>query len=121
MFKNQEKIVSKLSKKQDRAQSTIINKQNLIIISSCREGWTEVPQHKKAFVEANSQPIKNTNKTLKKVENNMFSARPVFKDPLRSTTLDNWKKKFILHKHEMDLKQKAKTHNIFQKPFSIIR
>ncbi len=76
-----------------------------------------MPQQRKNHTTANSQPIKRDEKSIKKTESNIFSSRRMFKETLRSTTLDNWKKKFNFHKNE----QKGKAHNIFQKPFSLLR
>jgi hypothetical protein len=65
--------------------------------------------------------MKTCEKTVKKGHKNIFNVRQMFKETLKSTTLDNWKKKFNMQKQEFDSKHKANAHNIFQMPFAIIR
>lgn len=93
-FKNSENLINKSSKQQQTNKiknKKIINHENLLIVTS--NCWTGIPQTKKAKQELGCKSTKhNYEKTLKK--DSIFNNHQIFKETLRSTTLDNWRKKY---------------------------
>lgn len=81
MLKNNEKVSSEIQKRRNISANRIINQENLLVITSSNwDNWTDLPRNKKGPpVQANSQPITRADKTLKKVESNIFTTRQMFK------------------------------------------
>lgn len=80
MLKNNEKVSSEIQKRRNISVNRIINQENLLVITSSNwDNWTDLPRNKKGPVQANSQPITRADKTLKKVESNIFTTRQMFK------------------------------------------
>lgn len=51
----------------------------MIITTSNWKNWTDLPIHRKGTGQANSQPIKRCEKSIKKVESNVFTTRFMLK------------------------------------------
>ena len=102
MFKNQDNVPVKNSKKGSRPGRSLINQDNFMVLTSSGWGeWTGIPQTKKWKQEVRSHPIKANEKKISKMSCNIFNNHQMFKETLRSTTLDNWRKKFTVQKNSI--------------------
>ena len=69
-----------MQRRKNQSGNRIINQENLLVITSSNwENWTDMPKNKKGPVQANSQPITRGEKTMKKMESNIFTTRQMFK------------------------------------------
>lgn len=69
--------MNELQKRKNQHGNKIINQDNLLIVTS--SNWTDLPKDRKRVTQMNSQPIKKAEKTLSKVESNIFTSRQMFK------------------------------------------
>lgn len=127
VFKKKENLMSnaqqfKITKKKIINQDTL---EHLSIQSkSCKTSKPRIKESKPWFTsqQAGKDTLKPKNRALDNLcietdyHSNIFHEHKQARESFRSTTLDNWKRKFQLQKKTMEQKT-SKRRNIFQNPF----